>query len=500
MKKISICISIILFSTISIVFGQETSKTNNLLDSFIQKAKKDWQAPGLAVTVVKNGEVLFSKGYGVRELGNIESVDTKTMFAMASTTKAFTAMAIGMLVDDGVLDWDDPVMKYFPEFPLYDPWVSRELKIRDLLTHRAGLGNTDILWIADYSEDEILRRMRYAKPAYSFRAGYTYQNVMYLAAGKLIEKATGIRWEDFIQQRILNPLEMTRTVPMLKYLENKGNYVSPHYNIDGSVEIIKSDYADNIGPAGSMWSCVEDMSIWIEFLLNKGKIGDTALLKPETFSELFTPQTIIPKSSFYPTSQLTNPNWTTYAMGWFQHDYKGRATYFHTGSLSGLVAIIAMVPENNFGIYVFSNLDHAELRHAIMYKAIDLYVDEDNSRDWNKEVLDLYQGRKKRQESRRTNMIAQRVQNTKPSLPMNQYAGRYRDDLYGDIVISFKENELDLSFTSSINGVLNHWHYDTFEVKWPEKHIKSNLIVFQLNQKGKVSGLTLYGTTFVKIK
>ena len=170
MRKSFICIGIILFSSISLVFGQETVKANSLLDSFIQEAKSGWHAPGLAVTVIKDGEVLFSKGYGVRELGKKESVDTKTMFAMASTTKAFTAMAIGMLVDDGLLNWDDPVVNYFPEFQLYDPWVSRELIIRDLLTHRAGLGNTDMLWIADYSEDEILRRMRYAKPSYSFRA------------------------------------------------------------------------------------------------------------------------------------------------------------------------------------------------------------------------------------------------------------------------------------------------------------------------------------------
>ena len=499
MKKIFICTGIILFSSISLVFGQETVKANSLLDNFIQEAKNGWHAPGLAVTVIKDGEVLFSKGYGVRELGKQESVNTKTMFAMASTTKAFTAMAIGMLVDDGVFEWDDPVVKYFPEFQLYDPYVSRELKIRDLLCHRAGLGNTDMLWIADYSENEILRRMRYAKPSYSFRAGYTYQNVMYLAAGKLIEKVTGIRWEDFIQQRILDPLDMTGTVPMYKHLEDNNNFVSPHYNIEGSVEIIKYTNADNIGPAGSMWSCVEDMSQWINFLLNEGKIGDEALLKPETFSELFTPQTIIPKSSFYPTSQLSMPNWTTYGLGWFQHDYKGRATYFHTGSLGGLVAIIALVPENNFGIYVFSNLDHAELRHAIMYKAIDLYVDNDNSREWNKEVLELYDGIRKKQETRRTNMIAQRVQNTKPSLSLDQYSGIYRDDLYGDIVISYKENKLAFSFTSSISGKLSHWHYDTFEVNWPEKHLKSDLVVFQLDQKGEVSGLKIYGTTFNKI-
>lgn len=499
MKKLFFCTGVILFISVSIVVGQETSKNNSLLDSFIQEAKEDWKVPGLAVTIVKDGEVLFAKGFGARELGKKESVDAKTMFAMASTTKAFTAMAIGMLVDDGLLNWDDQVMTYFPEFQLYDPYVSRELRIRDLLTHRAGLGNTDMLWIADYSEDEILRRMRYAKPAYSFRAGYTYQNVMYAAAGKLIEKVTGVRWEDFIQQRILDPLELTRTIPMLKYLEEKQNYVSPHYNIEGSVEIIKSDNADKIGSAGSMWSCVEDMSKWIEFLLNEGKIGDEAYLKPETFSELFSPQTIIPRSSFYPTSQLSMPNWTTYSMGWFQHDYKGRATYFHTGSLDGLVAIIALVPENDFGIYVFCNLDHAELRHAIMYKAIDLYIDNDNSRDWNKEVFDLYQEIKKKQEARRAGMIAQKVENTKPSLSLDKFAGRYRDDLYGEIIISYKENKLNLSFTTSISGKLNHWHYDSFEVIWPEKHLKSDLIVFQLDQKAEVSGLKFYGTTFNKL-
>jgi CubicO group peptidase (beta-lactamase class C family) len=383
---------ILLFFIVSISINAQTnSQKLNELDTYIQKGIELWNPPGLAVTVVKDGEIVFTKGYGVTTIGTNKAVDENTLFGCMSTTKAFVAAGLAMLVDEGKLQWDDKVINYLPEFQLKDSYITNEITIRDLLTHRTGIGNLDFLWgTFKLSSDRILSSLSDADKVYSLRSSFIYQNIMYLAAGKVIEAISGQTWGDFLSERIYKPLGMNDTYPLLEMIASKSNKADAHNYVNGSIEKINQMSADEIGPAGSMWSTINDIGKWVQFLLNEGKIGNETLISKTNFDELFKPQQIVPSSEFYPTQQVTKPNWMTYGLGWFQHDYRGEMVQFHTGSLAGMVAIVGMIPDENIGIYVMGNLDHVELRHAIMYATFDLFMDGKITRDWSSDLYNIY--------------------------------------------------------------------------------------------------------------
>jgi len=316
--------------TISLnTIAQSVQKQVKLLDDYIENALTVWNPPGLAVTVVKDGEIVFTKTYGIRTLGENKPVDKHTLFGCMSTTKAFTAAALAMLADEGKLKWDDHVIKYLPDFQLYDPYMTREITVRDLLTHRTGLGNTDYLWgWMQISGDSALYKMRDVKPSYSLRSSFIYQNLMYLAAGKVIEKVSGQSWESFLKERIYIPLEMNETFAKYEMVKDIKNKADAHFPHEGKIIKIDQLIADEIGPAGSMWSSINDIGKWIQFLLNDGTHKGDTLISDRNFKELFKPQQIIPSNEFYPTQKLTKPNWTTYGLGWFQHDYRGKMYNF----------------------------------------------------------------------------------------------------------------------------------------------------------------------------
>jgi CubicO group peptidase (beta-lactamase class C family) len=383
---------ILLFFIVSISINAQTnSQKLNELDTYIQKGIELWNPPGLAVTVVKDGEIVFTKGYGVTTIGTNKAVDENTLFGCMSTTKAFVAAGLAMLVDEGKLQWDDKVINYLPEFQLKDSYITNEITIRDLLTHRTGIGNLDFLWgTFKFSSDRILSSLSDADKVYSLRSSFIYQNIMYLAAGKVIEAISGQTWGDFLSERIYKPLGMNDTYPLLEMIASKSNKADAHNYVNGLIEKINQMSADEIGPAGSMWSTINDIGKWVQFLLNEGKIGNETLISKTNFDELFKPQQIVPSNEFYPTQQVTKPNWMTYGLGWFQHDYRGEMVQFHTGSLAGMVAIVGMIPDENIGIYVMGNLDHVELRHAIMYATFDLFMDGKITRDWSSDLYNIY--------------------------------------------------------------------------------------------------------------
>ncbi len=480
----------------SCVFAQtKPDKRVQELDAYIQKAQKEWSVPGLAVVVVKDGSVLLSKGYGVRELGKSDPVDAKTLFACASTTKAMTATLMGMLVDEGKIDWNDPVVNYLPEFQLYDPFVTREIKIRDLFIHDTGLGNADFLWgIMDIPGDEVLRKMRDVKPTYSLRSSFIYQNIFYLAAGKIIEKVSGKPWAVLLKERIFQPLGMTRSFPTLGEVKD-ANQTMPHYKVEGKITVIQHTKADEIGPAGSAWSCVDDMGKWMRVMLDSSKYQGGRLLSAKTWIEMFKPQVLIPASQFYPTARLTKPNWTTYGLGWFQHDYKGRKVNFHTGSLAGAIAIHAQLPDEKLGIYVFGNFDHAEVRHALVYKTFDLFA-LGGTRDWSAEFLQLYTNIWAGEEKQEKDFEAKRVANTKPSLDVSAFAGKYSDPLFGDVVITQSGDQLQMNMNNFVGAKFSHWHYDTFRGWYDKKWYGKGNMSFSIGTDGQVSSVDIDGISF----
>lgn len=467
-------------------------------DKYVQQAVTDWHVPGLAIAVVKDGQVIFAKGYGLRELGKPGNVDTQTIFGIASTTKALTAACAAMLVDEGKLHWSDKVTDYLPDFQLYDSYVTRELTVSDLFLHDSGVGNTDYLWgTMNISSDEILHRMRLVKPQYGFRAGFVYQNIFYMAAGKVIEKASGMPWETFVQKRIFTPLKMTRTVPVFSKSKGMPNQTAAHVKVDSAIIVVEKDMTDAIAPAGGVWSCVDDMAKWVNCMLDSSKYGNQRLLKPESWAKLLKPQTFVSQEEFYPTARITQPHWITYGMGWFQQDYKGQKIDFHTGSLGGLVAINGMIVDKKIGVYVLANLDHAEVRHALMFKAFD-YFALGGDRDWSREFQTLYSGLRAKGEKAEKDYEAKRVIGTHPTLDIKSYAGTYTDPLYGSVVIVATGDKLSLDINKFLSAEATCWNYDTFRGPYARKEYGKVTATFSIDEFGKVSTVNVDGLTFTK--
>jgi CubicO group peptidase (beta-lactamase class C family) len=467
-------------------------------DEYVAKAVRDWNTPGLAIAVVKDGQVVFSKGYGVREAGKPAVVDTHTLFAIGSTTKAMTAALIGMLVDEKKVAWGDPVVKHLPWFQLKDPWLTREITVRDLLTHRAGLGNADYLWYGQTTPPrEILQRVRLLEPSYSLRSSFIYQNVMYAAAGAVIEAASGQTWEQMMRARIFEPLGMTGSLATAATLTRQPNVAMPHDVVAGQLRAIENASVDGVAPAGSVWSSVHDMSKWMQMLLDGGKAGGRTLLQPATVDELFKPHAMVTREGFYPTARLTKPHWTTYGLGWFQQDYRGRALDFHTGSIDGMVAIHGLIRDERLGVYVLANRDHAELRHALMLNVFDRYTGA-GDRDWSADLLRLYGDLQAEAERVRKKEEGTRVTGTSPTLPLVRYAGTYSDPLYGDVIISLEGDRLRARYGTAFVGALEHWNYDTFRAAWDAAWRGTALVTFVLDASGQPARLETMGARFTR--
>ena len=483
--------------------GAQTATASDPLaafDSYVRQAIRDWDVPGLAIAVVKDDSVVFAEGYGVRELGSSAPVTVHTLFGNASTTKAFTSMAVAMLIDDGKLSWDDPVTKHLPGFTMPDPYVTREITIRDLLSHRVGFGDPSYLWYGvDYTFEEMISRLRLAEPASSFRSQYAYNNVSYATAGIITGAVSGTTWDDVVRQRILTPLQMHETVTQGRFLANDADVTSVHHYIDDSLSVIPGvgTLVDGIAPAGAMYSNVLDMSRWLRFLLNDGRSGDRRLVSEDVFREMFRPHTVIRSEDFYPTARLTHPHFTAYGLGWFLQDYRGRFVAFHTGSIDGTVAIVGLVPEEELGVVVFANRDHAELRHALMFRVFDAYLDAPH-RDWSSEMRIMYDSLSALRRERAQRREDGRVADTHPSHGLEAYAGTYANPLYGTVEVRVDGSALLLERSPFLIADLEHWHYDVFRTAWRRRWLGKGWISFTLGMDGEVEALEIQGARLEK--
>jgi len=480
-------------------FTQNRSKSKKL-NAMIEKGMREWKIPGLSALVVKDGEVVFQKVYGIKDVETKELVDENTLFSMGSTTKALIAISIGILVDQDKVSWEDKVIDHLPSFKLSDPYILANARLKDLLTHNLGIGDADLLWVINnLSTTETINKFKYAKKTYPLRGGFTYQNIMYVVAGELIEAVSGEHWSVFIENNILKPLEMNRTQTKSKDLIKAGNYTSPHQNnLEDEIVKVGFTFSDQIGAAGMVWSSTKDVRNYLTFLVNDGIFNKDTILKPKTFQYLFKPHSILTESA-YPTTVLTKPKWSTYGLGWFQQDYRGNKLDFHTGSLPGLVAIAGIIHDQDIAVYVFANLDHAELRHAIMYKAIDLYAFNDDKRDWHKEIFKLYSGFRENTKEAITNRAKERVLETSTSLSLNQYSGTFQNEMLGIVNVALVNGQLQIDFNNYLNFKMEHWHYNTFITKkTPNGGLDKLLISFNLKASGKIEYLKAFGEKFIK--
>ncbi len=353
------------------------------LDGYVEKVRKTWDVPGIAVAVVKDGKVVLAKGYGTRKKGENLPVTPYTLFGIASNTKAFTAAALAILVDEGKLKWDDPVIEHLPPFRMYDPYVTREITVTDLITHRSGLGlgAGDLLYWprSDYSMDEIVRRVRFIKPRFSFRSRFAYCNILYIAAGKVVEAVSGRSWADFIKERIFKPLGMTRSITSIKEFPPDGDVASPHVPKDGKILPVEHENLDNIGPAGGIYSCAADMAKWVKVQLARGLIEGRGAQQVRLFSEkasqqMWSAHTIIPIRKYPPELKRAQPKFFAYGLGWILRDYMGYKIVYHTGSIRGMVSRVTLVPELNLAIVVLTNQEARGAYEAITYRLLDYFM------------------------------------------------------------------------------------------------------------------------------
>jgi CubicO group peptidase (beta-lactamase class C family) len=466
--------------------GPARSETEPLkgLDEYVRKALQDWEVPGLALAVVKDDRVILAKGYGIRKLGEPAPVDERTMFAIGSATKAFTAAALGMLVDEGRIKWDDPVTKYLPEFQLSDPYVTREITIRDLLCHRSGLERNELVWYGSAnSRAEVLRRMRYVKPGSSFRSKFGYQNVMYLAAGQIIPAVAKTGWDDFVQQKIFKPLGMNASVTSTIPLNVIEDVATPHQKIEEKVQAIPWRNIDNIGPAGSINSNVLDMAQWLRLQLGQGKFDNKQLLSSGIMQQMHAPQMVMPLEGM--TAKL-NPesHFLCYGLGWFLQDYRGKKVVQHAGNIDGMSALVAMLPEEKLGLVILTNLNGSRLPGALMYRIFDAYL-KVPARDWSADLLKVRKGAEEIARKTEKKREEERVKGTRPTLPLEKYAGTYKDEIYGELKIIVARDKLVVRF-GPVAGDLEHWNYDTFRAIPRDKTMDKMMLTFSLDSKGKV--------------
>jgi CubicO group peptidase (beta-lactamase class C family) len=460
-------------------------------DKYVAQSARDWRVPGMAIAVVHGDSVAFAKGYGVRKVGAGDQVDARTRFAVGSTTKAMTAAALAMLVDDGKLRLDDRVIDHIPEFQLSDPWVTREVTIRDLLLHRTGLPGTDGLWTRfAYSPEEMMRRLRYVKPNSSFRSRWDYQNVMYGVAGMIVERASGMSWESFLQTRIFTPLGMTETEPLVAGILAKPNVATPHALRGDSARITRLGNTDSIAPAGSVWSSVSDMSKWMRFVLDSGRVGSKRLISEASFRELVTPQIQVP-STMYPALQLSRPRSFNYGLAWFIQDYRLQPVWMHTGSISGMSAILGLMPASRAGVIVLLNLDHAELRHALMYKAFDQFIG-GPARDWSGELRSMMAA-----SAGGTPNVTANAGNAPaaagPSLPLERYTGVFVDSTYGKIQVTLANGVLRAQVEKEPPVDLEPAGNERFRSRTPAEG-QGTVLVFVPDGTGNISAVRLSGT------
>ncbi len=482
----------------SLTSNAQFQKENAELNRMISQGIEDWKIPALSVLVMKDGKSIYKKTYGKKRINSPEKANNGTLFTMASTTKALVAMGMAILVDQGKVHWDDKVRKHYPQFQLSDSYITEDARIKDLFTHNLGIGNADWLWYArDLSTEETIQKFALTEQAYPLRGGYQYQNMGYVIAGEVIKAISGNRWDEFIKKHIFNPLGMSRTAAMSADVLALGNVATPHFD-DHEEGVIPIDYAffDQAGAAGSIYSCIDDMEKYMTFIHNKGVLNEDTILKPATFEYLFSPKILIDRG-FYPTAQLTNPNWKSYAMGWFQHDYKGQKVDFHTGSIDGLVAIHGWLRNHDLGVYVFTNLDHAELRHAIMYKVFDLYA-LGGETAWNAEIYDLYSGFKKDYIKSLDKIESERILDTNLSKSLKEYSGTYGNDMFGEFRITHNDQSLTASLNDKFDLTLRHWHHDTFRSDVQPQWRSKVMINFILNEQGKIGKLIFGDLEFVK--
>lgn len=468
------------------------------IDSVVEKTREAWNVPGVAVAIVHGDDVSYLKGFGTRKLGASSPVTPETRFAIGSTTKAFTTTAMGILVDDGKMAWDDPVRKHVPFFRLSDPLADANVTMRDIVSHRTGLSRNDLLWYnSPWSREEIIRRVGLVPLTKPFRSAYQYQNIMFLTAGYAVGVVAGSSWEEFVAKRIFEPLGMSNSDFSANDVVKAADYSEPHDKVDGSVKLIPWRNIDNVGPAGSINSSVRDLSRWVRMQLNHGKFEGKQIIKSATLRETHTPQMVIPVDDPGARALDAESNMLAYGLAWTIQDYRGHHMVSHGGAIDGFRAHIALLPKEHCGIVILSNLGGTSMPEALRNMIADELLGL-SAKDW----AGAYLARSKKTEAEAKQKEAEREQkrykDTKPSRDLAAYAGTYKNAAYGEAKVT-ADNGLRLEW-SNWKAPLEHFHFDVFRGTKSAGRMADALFEFRLDEKGDVSGIRFAEQEFARAK
>jgi len=466
-------------------------------DNYVQRVLSTFEVPGISLAVVKDGKVLLAKGYGTKGINGAERVDEHTLFPIASNSKAFTASALAILVEEGKIKWDTPVIDYLPWFRLGDAYTTAQMTVKDLLVHRSGIGAYagDLLQFppSTFTRKEIIKKARFLPLRTGFRYSYAYDNILYLVAGELIEAVSGMPWEEFIKTRILQPVGMTKSITRISTLRAQGNYALPHARFNGEVKEVTNFFTQGVSdltnPAGGIASNAVDMSRWLLTQLDSGKTTNgNILFKPTTTVELWKSVTTMPVTNLPPYLSPAQMEYQSYALGFYTYNYRSVRVVGHGGKLDGFVSRVFMVPSLRLGIAVLTNQEAGGAWASITNRITDHFLKVNNF-DWisgYKKAQDEYfkNAAQKEQQSAQT-----RNSSSKPSLPLGSYAQTYTDPWYGQVKIGLRNEKLYMDFTHTpgMTGVMEHWQYDTFVVRWANRELKADAYVtFSLSPDGSI--------------
>ncbi|MAT56864.1 MAG: hypothetical protein CMF23_02700 [Ignavibacteriae bacterium] len=481
MKRITPFLLIIIF--VSTLQAQIDYKK---LDQYIENGVSLFEAEGLSIAIVKDSQVVFSKAYGFADADKKIPLTTKSLFNIASCSKAFTAALAAKLVDEGKLSFQDKVKDHIPYFELSDLWITSQLNIVDILSHRSGLKTFagDLLWYhTDYTNKEIIERMKYLPIENEFRSEFGYQNNMFMIASEIITQKAGKNWYEYLDNELFDKLDMNTSKSASMYLNDNDDIAYPH------VEKKRYPLTDEVpNAAGSIFSNVEEMSNWIKMLLNNGKFNGEQVLSENVINEMFTPRINVYVGR---SMKKMGVNFNNYGLGWFLYDYKGREIVFHDGGMPGYLSRVLLVPDENLGVVILTN-GLNPLTSALSQQIVDLYFGNDDA-DWVKDYKERIDNYKKRDEENKAKINSSRVENTKPSLELPKYEGKYNDNSYGEAEVIFNNEKLTLQLPAKdvFTSEMEHWHFDTFKIKFKDDFLPEGFVTFSFNSKGEVTGFKI---------
>lgn len=469
--------------------AQEAKNRLEGLDTLIESALKEYEVPGLAVGILVDGQLIYSKGFGYRDVAAKKNVTPDTLFGIGSCTKAFTSFVAGTLIDEGLLDWDTQVLDVLPSFRLYDEYATNHMTLRDLLTHQSGMPRHDYMWYnSKLTRTELMQRLRYLEPASQLRERYHYNNLMYMTAGYLMEGLTNKTWEELVRERIFTPLKMKKSNFTIEDMQDSSDFAYPYLQKNNQLVRIAFRDISVIGPAGSINSNITDMARWVEMQLAQGVYDKTPLINQSTLQEMHSPQVVVSGTPEHKEAVLS-----TYGIGWGVLSYRGHYHVSHDGGAEGFTSVVTLLPNEGIGLIILTNKNLTTLPRFLSAEIIDRLLGLPPL-NWYQEGLDNYLKTKASQQQLQQEEDLTRKKETLPSHDLKDYVGQFEHPGYGTVDVALKDGKLALTF-NHITSTLNHWHYDMFVVSEESEDLLfsriGTKITFRMNFHGEIEDLVI---------